>query len=76
MGRFISGKMSFRNHYMCSAKATSSIKRKIATFSNEKSLHCLIQSEDLAKFIFTSGFTTTHVVVPGHYCNEKFCFEN
>ena len=23
----------------------------------------------------TSGFATTHVVVPGH-CDEKFCFEN
>ena len=23
----------------------------------------------------TSGFATTHVVVPEH-CNEKFCFEN
>ena len=25
-------------------------------------------------FMVTSGFDTTHVVVPGH-CNEKFCFE-
>ena len=25
--------------------------------------------------ICTSGFATTHVVVPGHY-NDKFCFEN
>ena len=29
----------------------------------------------ILNLISTSGFATTHVVVPGH-CNEKFCFKN
>ena len=29
----------------------------------------------LIRVMNTSGFATTHVVIPGH-CKEKFCFEN
>ena len=63
MGRSISDRMSYRNHYMCSGEATSIIKDIIKILSKRLTFLFSIVLCCIGVIANTSGFATTHVVV-------------